>query len=43
MKQHDDTAGRMAEADSLLIPCIRRWLPDEQVLFVEGQGAVLKD
>jgi len=43
MKQHTDSAEKMMQADSLLIPCIRRWLPDESILFVEGRGAVLKD
>ncbi|HUV07209.1 MAG TPA: aspartate aminotransferase family protein [Spirochaetia bacterium] len=43
MKQHEDAAENMAQVEGLLIPCIRRWITDEPVLFVEGRGAVLKD
>jgi 4-aminobutyrate aminotransferase-like enzyme len=33
----------IAETANLFVPCVRRWFGDEPILFVEGNGAVLKD
>jgi len=31
------------KAGGHILPCVRRWFPDEPVYFVEAKGAVLKD
>lgn len=43
MKTDKGPALDTARMEQLLIPCVRRWISDEQILFVEAKGAVLKD
>jgi 4-aminobutyrate aminotransferase-like enzyme len=33
----------IVETAGLFVPCVRRWFPDEPILFVDGHGPVLKD
>ncbi len=34
---------KVSQTANLFLPCVRRFLGDEPILFVEGKGAVLKD
>jgi len=34
---------KILESNGYFLPCVRRWFSDEPILFVEAQGAVLKD
>lgn len=43
MKQLDYSDKKIVETAGLFLPCVRRFLGNEPVLFVEGKGAVLKD
>lgn len=43
MKQLDFSDKRITESAGLFLPCVRRFLGNEPVLFVDGRGAILKD
>ncbi|MCX5906658.1 MAG: aspartate aminotransferase family protein [Deltaproteobacteria bacterium] len=43
MKQSDYSDKKVVETAGLFLPCVRRFMGNEPVLFVEGRGAILKD
>ena len=43
MAQLLPTDEKVLESKDYFLPCVRRWFSDEPVLFIEGNGAILKD
>ena len=43
MEQSEFSDTRIVETAGLFLPCVRRFLGNEPVLFVEAKGAILKD
>jgi 4-aminobutyrate aminotransferase-like enzyme len=43
MTQSVPTDETILKSKDYFLPCVRRWFPDEPILFIEGKGAVLKD
>lgn len=43
MKRVEFTDAQLVDSAGLFVPCVRRFLGNEAVLMVDGQGAILKD